>query len=88
MADLARSRRLREVLAAARGCHPPAIEIAGRHRRTMARAVVEGGKVHQRKVKLGRRNGTMAQVLSGLTRGERVVVHPTDKVVEGVRVVF
>lgn len=50
--------------------------------------VVEGGKVHQRKVKLGRRNGTMAQVLSGLTRGDRVVVHPTDKVVEGVRVVF
>lgn len=50
--------------------------------------VVEGGKVHQRKVKLGRRNGTKAQVLSGLTQGERVVVHPTDKVVEGVRVVF
>lgn len=43
--DLARSRRLQELIAAAVGRHPPAIAIAGRHRPTMARAVVDGGKV-------------------------------------------
>lgn len=45
VAELARSRRLHDVIAAAATRHPPAIAIAGRHRQTMARVVVDGGKV-------------------------------------------
>lgn len=43
--DLARSRRLHRAVAAAADRHPPAIAIAGRHRPTMARAIVDGGKI-------------------------------------------
>jgi len=43
--DLARSRRLHRAIAAAADRHPPAIAIAGRHKPTAARAVVDGGKV-------------------------------------------
>ena len=38
------------------------------------------------RLKLGRRNGVIAQVLEGVNEGERVVVHPTDRIVEGVRI--
>ncbi len=50
--------------------------------------VVVGGKVALRHVSLGRRNGLVAQVLGGLVDGDRVVVHPSDRVVEGLRVVY
>lgn len=50
--------------------------------------VVTGGKVALRHVSLGRRNGLVAQVLGGLVDGDRVVVHPSDRVVEGLRVVY
>ena len=50
--------------------------------------VVAGGKIALRHVTLGRRNGLVAQVLGGLVDGERVVVHPSDRVVEGLRVVY
>ncbi len=48
--------------------------------------VVDAGRARLRSVKLGRRNGVLAQVLEGISEGERVVVHPTDSVVDGVRV--
>jgi hypothetical protein len=44
-ADLARSRRLHDAVAAAADRHPPAIAIAGRHKPTAIRAVVDGRKV-------------------------------------------
>ena len=48
--------------------------------------VVEGGRARMRRLKLGRRNGVIAQVLEGAQEGDRVVVHPTDRIVEGVRI--
>jgi HlyD family secretion protein len=42
------------------------------------------GKASKRQVTLGRRTGLEAEVLSGLSAGERVVVHPGDKIAEGV----
>lgn len=38
------------------------------------------------KVKVGSRNTLEAEILSGLKTGERVIVHPSDKVADGVRV--
>ncbi|MES9828304.1 MAG: HlyD family efflux transporter periplasmic adaptor subunit [Candidatus Thiodiazotropha sp.] len=46
-----------------------------------------GGKAEQRQVTLGRRTGLEAEVLSGLSAGERVVVHPGDRIAEGVEIV-
>jgi HlyD family secretion protein len=50
--------------------------------------VVADGKVALRHVSLGRRNGLVAQVLAGLDEGDRVVVHPSDRIKEGLRVVY
>ncbi|MBI2779533.1 MAG: HlyD family efflux transporter periplasmic adaptor subunit [Gammaproteobacteria bacterium] len=48
---------------------------------------VEQGKAAKRRVEIGQRNGLSAQVVSGINAGEQVIVHPDDRVREGVRVV-
>ncbi|MDB5939743.1 MAG: Secretion protein HlyD [Polaromonas sp.] len=47
---------------------------------------VEQDKAVKRRVEVGQRSGLAAQALSGLQPGERVIVHPDDRVREGVRV--
>ncbi|MBT3061082.1 MAG: HlyD family efflux transporter periplasmic adaptor subunit [Candidatus Thiodiazotropha sp.] len=42
------------------------------------------GKASKRLVTLGRRTGLEAEILSGISAGERVVVHPGDKIAEGI----
>jgi HlyD family secretion protein len=42
------------------------------------------GKANKREIKLGRRTGLEAEIVEGLTAGERIVVHPSDKITEGV----
>lgn len=48
--------------------------------------VVEGGRALRRRVEIGQRTGLAAQVLSGIREGERVIVHPDDRLREGVKV--
>ncbi|PUB91392.1 MAG: efflux transporter periplasmic adaptor subunit [gamma proteobacterium symbiont of Ctena orbiculata] len=48
--------------------------------------VAHEGKARQRRVTLGKRTGLEAEVLSGLSTGERVVVHPGDKIAEGIEI--
>jgi len=48
--------------------------------------VESAGRAERRKVELGRRNGLEAEVIEGIEVGEQVVMHPGDKVVDGVRV--
>lgn len=48
-------------------------------------AVVEG-RVQLREVQIGRRNSAQAEVLAGLAEGERVVVFPSDLVLDGIAV--
>jgi len=48
-------------------------------------AVVEG-LVQLREVQIGRRNSAQAEVLAGLAEGERVVVFPSDLVLDGIAV--
>jgi HlyD family secretion protein len=48
--------------------------------------VVEGGRARTRTVEIGRRNGLEAEVTSGLSAGETVIVHPSDRIEDGLRV--
>jgi HlyD family secretion protein len=46
----------------------------------------DGGRARQRILAVGRRNGTFAEVVSGLREGERVILHPSDSLRDGSRV--
>ena len=48
--------------------------------------VESGGRAEPRKVEIGRRNSLDTEVLGGLEAGERVVLHPSDRVSAGVRI--
>ncbi len=48
--------------------------------------VVEERRAVKRRIEIGQRNGLSAQVLSGIREGERVIVHPDDRVRDGARV--
>jgi HlyD family secretion protein len=47
---------------------------------------VKDGRASPTVVSIGQRNGRMAEVLSGLTAGDRVILHPSDRVKKGVPV--
>lgn len=48
---------------------------------------VENGVAKERKIEIGERNSSFAEVLSGLSEGERIILHPSDKVSDGTAVV-
>jgi HlyD family secretion protein len=48
--------------------------------------VVENGRARLRRVEIGHRNGLVAEIVSGLRAGERVILHPDDRIEDGVRV--
>jgi HlyD family secretion protein len=48
--------------------------------------VAEEGRAALRPVGVGRQNGLEAEVLEGLANGDRVVIHPSDQVEDGVHV--
>ncbi|HEX2572535.1 MAG TPA: HlyD family efflux transporter periplasmic adaptor subunit [Polyangia bacterium] len=48
--------------------------------------VAEAGRAHRRTITIGHRSDTEAEVLSGLREGDRVILHPGDKLGEGSRV--
>ena len=47
---------------------------------------VENGKARVRPVQVGKRNGLTAEVLSGLSEGDSVIVHPSEQIRDGTRV--
>jgi len=47
---------------------------------------VEDGRARRRGVEVGQRNGLVAQIVGGLKPGDRVIVHPDDRIEDGVRV--
>jgi HlyD family secretion protein len=47
---------------------------------------VENGRALEQAVSIGRRSGLDAEIVSGLAEGDRVIVHPDDRVAEGTRV--
>ena len=48
--------------------------------------VIDNGKARHRSVSVGRSSGLAMQVLDGLQPGEQVILHPDDRIGEGVRV--
>ena len=48
--------------------------------------VIENNRARRRQVTIGRRNGLRAQILDGVSAGERIVNHPSDEVEDGRRV--
>ena len=57
-----------------------------RHNSGWAVFVVAEGRALLRPIQVGQRSGLQAQVLHGLKTGDQVIVHPDDKVADGVRV--
>ena len=49
--------------------------------------VEANGRAELRHVEIGRRNSLNAELVSGIEPGERVVLHPSDRVLSGVRIV-
>lgn len=47
----------------------------------------EGGRVERHSIRIGRRNGEEAQILEGLAEGDTVIVYPSDRVHDGVRII-
>jgi HlyD family secretion protein len=50
--------------------------------------VVEGGAAHLRDVEVGHRTPFEAEITSGLQEGAQIIVHPSNQVIDGARVVF
>ena len=48
--------------------------------------VDDNGIASKRSVRLGRRTGLEAEILEGLNAGDRIIVHPSDKIAQGVAV--
>lgn len=48
--------------------------------------VVSGDQAHLRRIKIGRSNKTFAEVLDGLEQGDRVVLHPNDRIDDATKV--
>ena len=57
-----------------------------RYKDGWAAFAVEGRKAKRRTISVGRRNGLVAQILSGLDEGETVIVLPSDKIDDRTRV--
>lgn len=48
--------------------------------------IAAGGVARERLIEIGERNSTHAQVLSGVKEGEKIILHPSDKVSDGVAI--
>ena len=48
--------------------------------------VEEGGRAVLRHVEVGQKNGVFAEIREGIEAGETVVLHPSDRVSDGVRI--
>lgn len=58
-----------------------------RHQQDWAVFTAQDGRARLTPVRIGRRNGTFAQVLGGLEPGQPVITHPSDQIADGVRII-
>jgi HlyD family secretion protein len=57
-----------------------------RHGEEWAVFAAVDGRARLRIITLGRRNDLEAEIVEGLEEGDQVVLHPSDRVVDGVRI--
>ncbi len=57
-----------------------------RDRDTWAAYAIQGGRAVRRAVTIGKQNGLVAELVTGLSEGDTVIVHPGDRIEDGVRV--
>ena len=57
-----------------------------RHANGWAVFSIENGRARRREIETGQRTGLVAEVLAGLDAGARVILHPDDRIEDGVRV--
>jgi HlyD family secretion protein len=57
-----------------------------RHETKWAVYKVQDGRAVRQTVEIGQRSGLEAEVLNGLTTGERIVIYPSDAIADGVRI--
>jgi HlyD family secretion protein len=57
-----------------------------RHAGAWSVFVVDGSRARRRDVSVGQRGGFAAEIQEGLTPGERVVLYPSDRLADGVRI--
>ena len=57
-----------------------------RDQRDWAVFAAQDGRARLRRVTIGQSNGLVAELTAGLEAGDRVIVHPSDRVRDGVRV--
>ncbi len=48
---------------------------------------VEDGIASQRNIRIGQRNAEYAEILEGISNGDAVIRHPSDRIADGVTVV-
>lgn len=48
--------------------------------------LVRDGRAHQQIVTVGRQNGLESEIIEGVAEGDKVVLHPSDKIADGIRV--
>lgn len=58
-----------------------------RHNDSWAVFTIDAGKARLTMVSIGRGNGLVTQIVNGIVAGERVILHPDDRIADGVRVV-
>ena len=47
---------------------------------------LQDGRAHATTVQVGHRNARVAEVLAGLSKGDQIVLHPSDRIADGVRI--
>jgi HlyD family secretion protein len=47
---------------------------------------VQNGRAHTTVVQIGHRNFRISEVLAGLSNGDQIVLHPSDRIADGVRI--
>jgi HlyD family secretion protein len=48
--------------------------------------IIEDGIARERRIEVGERNPSYAEIVSGLNEGDRIILHPNDKVSDGVKI--
>lgn len=49
--------------------------------------VDEGGKASQREIQVGHQNAAETEILGGLSEGEKVILHPSNLIIDGTKIV-